>query len=260
MLIVPVLLFVGVVLLVGLGCSSRDSLPNDRRTAQADAQVRAVWGKSLAELPTVSLVIISAHNEDIRTEFEWAFSLYSAVKYGQKVEFDWRDVGGGSSSIRQYLGNVYQRADSAGIDILWGGGEFNFVPLGHAGLLEPLRLGPEVLGNIPAQLGGVPMYDEQLRWIGAAVSAFGFIYNDWLLRRVDIEPPSRWEDLGEPRFADLLALADPTQSGSAAAAYRTIACSADNWPDGWARLLRVLSNAKRFTDSAGVGGQCSGAG
>ena len=244
-------MLVGAVLLAGLGCSSRDSLPDDRRTDQADAQVRAMWGKSLSELPTVRLVVISPHNEDIRSEFEWAFSLHSAVKYGQKVRFEWREIGGGSSAIRQYLSNVYRRADSAGIDIVWGGGEFNFIPLAEAGLLEPVKLGAEVLANIPAELGGVPMYDEQLRWIGAAVSAFGFIYNDWLLQRLDIEPPRRWEDLGERRFADLLALADPTQSGSAAAAYQTIACSADSWPDGWARLLRVLSNAKRFTDSAG---------
>ncbi len=246
----PAVLFL-LAALPGTGCSSRDSLPDDARTRQADAKVRAVWGKSLKELPTATLVIISPHNEDIRNEYEWAFSLYSAVKYGEKVQFEWRDVGGGGSAIREYLRNIYKRTDSSGIDILWGGGEFNFIPLAEAGLLKPAGLPPEVLANIPADLGGVPMYDNRLRWIGAAVSAFGFIYNDHLLKRLQIAPPQRWEDLGEPRFADLLALADPSQSASAAAAYQTIACSAETWPEGWAKLLRVLSNAKRFTDSAG---------
>ena len=233
------------------GCSWSDSVPDDERTRKADEQVQAKWGRSFADLPTISLVVISPHSETIRKEYEWAFSLHHAVQYGQKVRFDWRDVGGGSSTIRSYLGNVYERAQSCGIDVLWGGGELNFIPLAEDGILEPLKLEPEVLKNIPAELAGIPMYDAQLRWIGAAVSSFGFIYNAGLLGRCGIEPPGKWEELGEPRFADLVALADPTQSGSAAAAYHMIARSGKDWPDGWSRLLRILANAKRFTDSAG---------
>ena len=245
---------IALVLLVS-GCSLEDSLPDDERTRAADRQVRAKWGKSLRELPTVTLVVISPHNENIRNEYQWAFSLHHAVEHGAKVRFEWRSVGGGGSTIKRYIENVYEHADTAGIDVLWGGGEFNFIPLAAKGILQPLKLKPDVLANIPATLGGVAMYDKELRWIGAAVSAFGFIYNDGMLRRCGIEPPRRWEDLGDRRFADLIALADPTQSGSAAATYQMIVRSGDSWPDGWARLLRILSNAKRFTDSAGGAAQ-----
>ena len=238
-------------LLLLAGCLPSESLPDDERTRQTDSRVQAKWGRSLQELPTLTLVVISPHNENIRNEYEWAFSLYHAVEYGQKVRFDWRDVGGGSSTIRTYLQNVYARADSAGIDVLWGGGELNFIPLAEAAVLQSVKLSPGVLANIPAQLGGVSLYDGQLRWVGAAVSSFGFIYNAGLLGRCGLEPPERWEDLGHSRFADLLALADPTQSGSAAAAYLMIARSGRDWPEGWAKLLRILSNAKIFTDSAG---------
>jgi ABC-type Fe3+ transport system substrate-binding protein len=237
--------------LLTAGCSLEDSLPDDERTRAADARVRSKWGKPLAELPTVTLVVISPHNENIRNEYEWAFSLHHAEQFGRKVRFDWRDVGGGSSTIRRYLENVYERADSAGIDILWGGGEFNFIPLADRGILEPMELPPDVLENVPATLGGLRLYDEEVRWIGSAVSAFGFLYNAGMLQRCGIAPPKRWEDLGDERFADVVALADPTQSGSAAAAYQMIARSGESWPAGWAALLRILSNAKRFTDSAG---------
>jgi len=233
------------------GCGSTDSLPDDERTRRVDREVRAKYGEGLAELPIDTLVIIGPHNENIRNEFEWAFSLHCALAHGRRVRFDWRNVGGGGSTIHLYLSNVYKRSDSSGIDILWGGGEFNFIPLANEGALQPMTLAPEVLANIPAELGGLPMFDKDLRWVGSAVSAFGFLYNDALLERCRIEPPRRWADLGRERFADLLALADPTQSGSAAAAYRMVACSGKDWPDGWARLLRILANARRFAASAG---------
>jgi len=47
-----------------------------------------------------------------------------------------------------------------------------------------------------------------------------------------------------------VALADPTQSGSAAAAYEMVVQSGADWPSGWATLLSILGNAKRFYDGA----------
>jgi hypothetical protein len=94
--------------------------------------------------------------------------------------------------------------------------------------------------------------DAQNLWVGSAISGFGFIYNDAMLRKCRIAPPARWDDLADSRFANLVTLADPSQSGSAAAAYLAIACSGDDWPSGWAKLLAVLANARQFTDSAGA--------
>ena len=65
------------------GCGSGDSLPDDGRTQAADEQVRAKWGKPLDELPTATLAVISPHNENIRNEFQWAFSLHHAVEHGR---------------------------------------------------------------------------------------------------------------------------------------------------------------------------------
>ncbi|GAH63926.1 unnamed protein product, partial [marine sediment metagenome] len=44
--------------------------------------------------------------------------------------------------------------------------------------------------------------------------------------------------------------ADATQSGSARAAYEMIIQSARDWPAGWARLLKIFANCKRFTGGA----------
>jgi ABC-type Fe3+ transport system substrate-binding protein len=246
-------LFLSLSFLFLQGCGKADSFPTDARTRAADEKVRAAWGKSLAELDTLTLVIISANNENIRNEYEWAFSLDHAVKYGQKVVFEWRSVGGGGSAITQYLQNVYRSADSANIDILWGGGDDSFNSVAAAGALEPLTLAPDVLQNVPPLLGAVKMYDANMLWVGSCLSAFGYIYNAEMLRRCRIAPPDgTWDDLASPRFADLVSLADPMVSGSAGPAYLMIARSGKDWPAGWAKLLGILANAKRFTDSAGT--------
>jgi len=249
------------------GCRSESALPDDARTRDYDAKIRARWGKGLNDLPTLKLVAISAHNENITDEFGWAFSLHHALEHGAKVKIEWRQVGGGGGSIQQYLTNVYQNADTAEIDVVWGGGDILFSslskPVGkHAdGILQPINLPAETLEQIPPELAGQPLYDKHLRWVGCALSGFGFLYNAGMLgkcayvdggeRRVGIPPPGKWDDLGDRRFSDLLTLADPGQSGSATQAYRMIVVSEPTWPAGWAKLMGVLSNAKRFSDSAG---------
>jgi ABC-type Fe3+ transport system substrate-binding protein len=231
--------------------------------AAADAACRAKWGKGLDQLPTIDLVVIGPQNENIFDEFGKAFSLHHAMEYGQRVNLVKREAGGGGSSIEAYLLNVYREGGNPEIDIVWGGGENPFVRLAKGTaikdvsqlrpvpLLETLALSPDVLANVPPELTGLPLRDKNLRWIGSALSGFGFIYNDQMLRKCNIAPPQQWDDLADKRFAGLLELADPVQSGSAASAYRMIAMSADDWPSGWARLMGVLANAREFSDSSG---------
>ncbi len=228
------------------GCGDGQSGPADPREGETDKQVREKWGRPLADLPTVKLIVISPHNIDIENEFEWAFSLHHAVAHGAKVDIEWRDVGGGSSAILQYLRNVYENSDRSGIDVVWGGGEYNFQKMADEGIVQPMKLSEDVRRNIPATFGGLEMYDQQHRWCGSAVSGFGFLYNAPLLKQLKREPPAKWDDLSDPRFYNLIALADPTKSGSAAAAYEMIVQSGGNWGDGWAKLLGILGNAKTF--------------
>ncbi|MFP4105526.1 MAG: ABC transporter substrate-binding protein [Phycisphaerae bacterium] len=244
----PTILLILIALLCGCG---GDSGVDDPRRDAVDAAVREKYGMSLDELPVLNLQVISPHHESIQNEFEWAFSLWHAEHYGKRVRIEWRDVGGGSSTINTYLSNIYARRDTADIDVLWGGGEFVFRGLAADGLLEEMDLPAEILEQIPANWGGQQMMDRKQRWIGSAVSGFGFIYNRELLDRCEIDPPVAWDDLADGRFSDLISLADPSQSGSAAAAYQMIARSGHTWPEGWAKLMMVLSNAKRFNDSAG---------
>jgi len=234
------------------GCKRPIDAVDDPRAAAVDEQVQAKWGKSLAELPTVQLVAIAAHNDDILNEYEWAFTLWHAVEYGWKVDIEWLDVGGGASAIEQFVRNGYANAPAGGIDvdILWGGGDILFRDLAAEGMLTKLELSDDVLSAVPVVFGGLEMIDPGGRWIGTAISGFGFIYNARRLGELGIAPPRLWEDLGRADMFSQLCLADPTQSGSALAAYEMMIQSGDDWPAGWAKLMAVLSNASRIVDSA----------
>lgn len=231
--------------------------PVDPRVAAADKLCLEKWGKHFEELPTDLLVMLTAHNENILDEYEQAFSLHRAVSHGRRVKFDRRNVGGGGSSMQQSLLSVYGRGGTPEIDVLWGGGDSPFIELAKGlpeigPLLEKLSLDADVLANVPAQYSGNALRDPELRWVGSALSGFGIIYNKEMLARCRIAPPRDWQDLGDARFIGLVELADPSQSGSAAAAYRAVVISSASWPEGWAKLMPILGNAKRVADSAGT--------
>ena len=236
---------------MSFGCGESPQ-PSDRSVPKDDA-IAQKYGKPFAELPEVKLVVISPHNIDIQNEYEMAFSLHHAREYGERVRIEWRSVGGSSSAILTHLRNVYENSDRSGIDVVWGGGDVNFERMAAEGILQPMQLAADVTDNIPAVFGGLRMCDEARLWCGSAVSAFGIFYNKRLLQRIKLPEPARWEDLGAPHFFNLVGLADPSQSGSAAASYALIVQSGDTWQAGWAKLLSILGNTKRFyagTDDA----------
>ncbi len=232
------------------GCKKPIDAVDDPRLPSAEERILAKWGKSFDDLPTLELLILSPHNEVIRNEFQWAFTLWHAEEYGQRVAIEWVDVGGASSNL-EYIRNMYRVSDTAGIDILWGGGELAYIALAGEGRFEQLDLAEDVLAAVPVEFGGLPMVDPERRWIGTAVSAFGFIYNRRRLDDQSIALPELWEDLASDRMYGQLCLADPTESGSAKAAYEMIIQSQPDWPSGWAQLLGVWSNASAVVNNAG---------
>jgi iron(III) transport system substrate-binding protein len=243
------LLTVSVPGIAGTDKSAATSVPDDW-----ESQVVAKWGMAAASLPPAKLVLISAHSDAIRKEFERAFKRYYALEFGKNISLEWRDVGGGSGAILKYMTNVYanSNAKTSGIDVMFGTGEYPAQYMAEQKLLEPLTLTPDAWANIPAKFSGMPMYDQDHLWCGTVLSGFGFLYNKDLLTRFRLPTPQTWDDLGKQQYFDLIVLADPTQSGTAAAAYETVVQSAPDWPAGWAKLLALLSNTKKFVAGSGV--------
>ena len=55
-------------------------------------------------------------------------------------------------------------------------------------------------------------YAADHTWIGAVLSSFGICYNLDLIKERGLDPPARWDDLGDPKYQRGIALADTTKS------------------------------------------------
>jgi iron(III) transport system substrate-binding protein len=257
-----------------------------------------------------TLVIVTPHNSDIRNAFAEAFVQWHRRHYpdfGRPVAIDYRTFGG-TNDIKRLLDTTYRPyRDARGklpdpsainpeIDVAWGGGDFFFdKQLKPLGLLQPMDIDPSLLTACfpKPKLAGVELYDYTLgpdgkplppTWVGVCLSEFGIVYNPDLYNHLGLPYPAQWHDLTDPALSGLVALADPTHSGSASVTYMMViqramadaegdyfkshpavaklppaawtkdagynAAIAAGWKKGMAILLKIAANARYFTDSS----------
>ena len=251
------------------------------------------------------LVIVTPHNGDIRREFGRAFDSWYRQHYGQGVAVDFR-VPGGTSDLVRLVTTSYESYRQngklpatvpVGFDLIWGGGDYAYYhQLQPLGVLQPIRIDRALLrAAFPdASLAGLRLYDATKdsegvptpQWIGVCLSSFGIIYNPELYETLQLSRPQHWADLTDPRLFGLIALADPSHSGSAAVSYMMVIqramadaeeqflladpdlkqlpraelrknlayqqAIAAGWHQGMGRLLLIAANARYFTDSSEV--------
>lgn len=269
--------------------------------------VRFWLGSTDAEPPrarstdaALTLRIITPHNQDIRRVFEPAFSDWHRKHHGQAVDITYMSPGGTNEIVR-YLTDVYgsyrdssgnllpEEQVNSGIELVWGGGDYVFDRI-FKPLLKPLTVSKELIAAAfpRTDLAGVPLLDIEPgaaspKWVGIVLSSFGIVHAPEFYDVLGLPAPESWHDLARPELSGLLALADPTKSGSAAFIYMMVlqramasaeqAWLADNpdlastaagdleqvaaysealgagWKAGMRTLLLMAANARYFTDS-----------
>ncbi|MEM6391801.1 MAG: extracellular solute-binding protein [Planctomycetota bacterium] len=223
------------------------------------------------------LIIITPHNEQIRYEMARGFNAWRVANGKAPITFDWR-ASGGTSDLRkgilaQFAAQLRKGKldEGIGADLFFGGGGFdhNQVAIG----VDPDDKGPmpavsvSVAPKLPAGLLEAAIPDRkafggastevlvrtddlgEVKWIGTALSSFGIVFNRDALERLGLPEPRRWVDLTDPRYQDWVALADPSHSGSAKAAFNTV-LKRRGWTEGWGILRRAFANSRYFTNSA----------
>lgn len=219
-----------------------------------------------------TLVILSPHNESIRKEFGEAFAVWWKKEKGRSIYVDWRTPGG-TSEIRMVIDAGFKAAaetgrEGIGVDLFFGGGEPDFAGQAKQGRFVPLDVFSEEPwlfgegGVIPEIFTGERYYAEDKVWVGTCMSQFGICYNPDFVKRIGLDPPKEWQDLGDPGYAGSLALADPTKSGSVARTFELLVqgemqksakdggSAEAGWDEGLRLIQRMAANARYFTDSA----------
>lgn len=223
------------------------------------------------------LIIVTPHVEQIRDEFAAAFDRWHFHNHGQHVVIDWRTPGGTADIIKQLEATAEAAARKgdidatgafapgiAGSDLFFGGGSFEHGKMKDEksvvtgdGKKVAYRLGRPA-GFDQKQLddwfgknliGVQYLYDPDQYWIGTALSGFGIVYNRDVLKKLGLPEPRGFADLTDPRYANMLALADGRQSGSITTTYDSI-LSKYGWTEGWRILRDMAANARYFASAA----------
>ena len=213
------------------------------------------------------LVIITPNNEAIRHESEQAFRKYYHERTGRNVSIDWRDVGGTGDIVRyvdsaftanfrqhwtEELGKAWSDEVSIafknpalspkdnearkaflesnvgiGIDIFFGGGQYDFNKQARIGTLVPCGLRerhPELFSGprpiLESAMGGEIWFDKNDRYYATCFSCFGICFNLDRMKALgfDISHPetiaTSWTLLADTRLFGEVGMADPTKSGS----------------------------------------------
>ena len=215
-----------------------------------------------------TLVVITPHNEQIRTEFARGFEAWHFDRYDEPVSVAW-NVPGGTSEIRRMLLAQFTAAIKEGrtpggdADLVFGGGSYEHGVLKRGvtvdtseGTVEqpistPGGLDEQFLLGIYGQkmIADKPLWDPDQYWYGTALSAFGLVYNRDVLRRLDLPEPKTWDALVDPRLRTWIALVNPNQSGSITTAFETI-LQRRGWTPGWEIMRRASANARDFSASS----------
>ena len=214
------------------------------------------WGivLCLLALPAVlfaqdELIIISPHPEGTETEFGNNFEKWYEEQTGRTVKTDWRDVGGTSSNYR-FIESEFKRVpDGIGVDIFFGGGTDNYLRLSNNSWLTPYKLPEAQLEQMTQSFQGIPLYDAEHQWYGAALSSFGIMYNEELREMISLPKATAWQDLGDVALLGKIGAADPRESGSAHMVYEIILQTL-GWDEGFALLTKIGGNVRGFSAGA----------
>ena len=196
---------------------------------------------------TDTLVLFSAHSEEIIAEFTPAFRAWYKQRTGRNVDMTWPDPGGGGSQVLKRLQDKFH-AGRYDVDVVFGGGMI-IQQMKQLGMLEPYRLPDEVLSAVPKQVAGQPLYDPAFHWYGAAVSTFGLIYSKTVLEDKGLPPVTDWATMADPRFFGLVGAGDPSKSASVRKAYDII-LQAYGYEKGMSILVRMGGNAREFSGTS----------
>jgi len=191
------------------------------------------------------LTIITRHDLSIQTAFNGPFLQSDFAQQNNIVELKWR------APAAEFFDDLINEGT---VDVVFGGGPTLFDQLMRDNLLAPLTSTKmqTVADRINDTIAGVDMKRnntaDELAWIAAAISTFGFTVNHAFLDTYSLPTPTSWTDLADPIWASQLptiptiAMGNAPDTTSNTRIYEIIT-QALGWDAGWVNMARMAGSA-----------------
>ncbi len=198
-----------------------------------------------------TLTILTRHDISIQSVFEPAFLASDYAIDNGIVDIAWK------APLQEYWDNLI---DAGEVDVCWGGGPTLFDQLMRDGRLYPLTssLMQNASSRVHDEIAGADMKRnnslDELVWIGAAISTFGFTVNNVFLTDRGLPTPTKWTDLALPVYGQYLKAIPTIAMGNAPGTTSNtriyeIITQALGWEAGWINMARMAGNARIYGGS-----------
>ncbi|WP_096185602.1 ABC transporter substrate-binding protein [Evansella halocellulosilytica] len=155
-------------------------------------------------------------------------------------------------SAGQILARVQAEENNPQASIWYGGPSDTFIAAAQSGLLESYK--PE-----GAELMPEDFIDDDWNWSPVYVGALGFASNSDWLERNGLTPPTSWDDLLKPEFADNVSIAHPASSGTAYSVLATLV-QMKGEEEAFEYLHQLDENIRQYTQSGSAPANNAGLG
>jgi len=156
-------------------------------------------------------------------------------------------------SAGEILAKVRAEKDNPQADIWYGGPADTFVAAVKENLLAPYK-------SPVAEVIAPKFKDPDGYWTGIYVGAIGFASNKEFLEKNQLEPPTKWEDLLNPKLKGQIVMANPASSGTAYTALYTILNVMGGEEPGFEFLKKLHQQVQQYTTSGSAPGRMVGMG
>lgn len=211
-----------------------DTKRRSYRTMGLGVAAAALLAASPLHAADDKLVIVTSFPADLTDVFKTAF-----MKENPSIAVE--VVNKSTSSGVKYLIETAQNNQS---DIFWASAPDAFEVLKDRELLGSYS--KEVEG-VPADLNGYPINDPDGRYLGFALSGYGFMWNTRYMDAYELPAPKEWDDLEKAVYHGHVGLSSPSRSGTTHLTIETI-LQGEGWEEGWKTLKAIGGNAKTVTE------------
>lgn len=193
-----------------------------------------------------SITILTRHDLSIQNVFEPIFLASDFAVQNGITDIKWR------TPAPEFWDDLIREGT---IDVCWGGGPTLFDQLIRDNYLAPLTSTKmvEVSARINDTISGIDMKrnntSDELTWIAAAISTFGFTVNNQFLTDYSLPTPSKWTDLANLTYAQYLptiptlAMGNAPDTTSNTKIYH-IMTQALGWDEGWINMARMAGSSE----------------